>query len=241
MAVRDANGLYRGTIGNLLFRVVNGKQIVQSKALSITHSVGTKRSSKTFGLCSSQATQIRGKLKPWMDGYCDTKVSHRFLGACIRGVKSEINKHLEEPNVVHANMKDLEGFEFNSAAPLSKCFWGGISVLGEPHEGLEIKIASFIPKKDVRYPVQCQNVEFKLIVFHSSLGVNSADVLEQQQWVVEKNKEVEEEKSIRIAPITTQGITLVLVQLLYFKNKSKLGKVYLNDSDVHAMQVVYAR
>ena len=241
MAIRDVNGLYRGTIGNLLFRVVNGKQIVQARTASVNHSAETKKSSKMFGLCSSQTTEIRGKLKPWMDGYCDTKVSQRFLGACIRGLKSDVNKHLEEPNVVHANMKALEGFEFNSAAPLSKWFQGDIAVLGEPDEGLEVKIASFIPQRELSYPAQCQNVEFKVVVFHSSLGVHSTDVLEQQQWVVEKNKEVEEEKSIRIAPITTQGITLVLVQLLFFKNKSKQGKVYLSDRDVHAMQVVYAR
>lgn len=241
MAVQDAEGLYRGTIGNLLFRVVDGKQIVQTKGVSITHSEATKKSSKMFGLCSSQTAQIRGKLKPWMDGCCDTKVSYRFLGACMRILKSEVNQHLEEPDVVEANMSDLEGFEFNSNSPLFKYFNGAIAVFGTPSEGLEVKISSFVPKRALRYPTQCQNAVFKVIVFHSSLGVKSEDAIVEKQWVVEKNEVRHEEKSIEIAPNSTPGITLVLVQLLYFKNKSKVGKVYLNDKNLHPMQVVYAR
>ncbi len=53
MAVQDAKGLYRGAIGKLIFKVVDGKQIVQ-------------------------ATEIRGKLKSWMNGCYDGKISSSF-------------------------------------------------------------------------------------------------------------------------------------------------------------------
>lgn len=241
MAIQGTDGLYRGIIGNLLFRVVNGKQIVQARTANVNHSAGTKKSSKMFGLCSSQTTEIRGKLKPWMDGMCDRRVSSRFLGHCVRILKSDVNKDLESLNVVEADMTNLKGFEFNSNSPFSSYFGGTIGVFGEPNEGLLIKIPSFISKSVLKYPLHCQNVLLKLVVFHSSLGVESIDVVEQQEWLVEKNQELQEEKSISIAPIPTPGITLVLVQLLYFKNKSKFGRVYINNKNLHPMQVVYAR
>ncbi len=78
MAVQDAKGLYRGAIGNLIFKVVDGKQIVQARALSVKQSEKTKKGSTIFGLCSSQATGIRGKLKSWMNGCYDGKISSRF-------------------------------------------------------------------------------------------------------------------------------------------------------------------
>lgn len=241
MAVQDSKGLIRGAVGNLIFKVVDGKQIVQVRPNSVKQTERTKKSSAIFGLCSSQATEIRGKLKPWMDGCCDRNVTARFLGSCLRSFKSEVNRHLESPNVIQANMAELTGFEFNVSSPLSNYLDGNISVFGEPEIGLRVKIPNFIPKKSLRYPVRCQNVVFKIIVFHSTLGVESSDVALQKEWVIEKDQDIQGEQIFDVDPISTQGITMVLVQLLYFKNKSKVGKVFLNNKKLHPMQVVYAR
>lgn len=241
MAVQDSKGLIRGAVGNLIFKVVDGKQIIQARPLNVKQSKKSKKSSKIFGLCSSQATEIRGKLKPWILGCCDGNVTARFLGACLRAFKSEVNNHLESPNIILADMNGLKGFEFNVSSPLSNFFDGSVSVFGEPDIGLRVKIPSFIPKESLRYPVQCQNVVFKIIAFHSTLGVKSSDVILQKEWIIEKDQNVHEEMIFDIDPIPTQGITMVLVQLLFFKNKSKVGKVFLSSKKLHPMQVVYAR
>ena len=241
MAVQDSKGLIRGAVGNLTFKVVNGRQIIQARSLDMKQTERTKKSSKIFGKCSSQATEIRGKLKPWIFGCCDGNVTARFLGACLRAFKTEDNQHLESPNVIQANMTELAGFEFNISSPLSNYFDGSVLVFGEPEIGLRVKIPSFIPKRSLRYPVQCQNVVFKIIMFHSTLGVESSDVILQKEWVIEKDQDLQGEQIFDIDPISTQGITMILVQLLFFKNKSKVGKVFLNNKKLHPMQVVYAR
>lgn len=49
MAVQDAKGLYRGAIGKLIFKVGDGKQIVQARALSVKQSEKTKRAVQFSG------------------------------------------------------------------------------------------------------------------------------------------------------------------------------------------------
>lgn len=239
MAIKDVNGLYRGSIGNLIFKVVQGKQIVQGRATDIKQSARTKESSTLFGLCSSQAAQIRGKLRPYLDAKHDTNMIPRFLGSCFRIVKAQSS--FGKLDLVSADMSDLIGFEFNSSSPFSTYFYSKISISRNPIEGLEVSVPSFIAEKELCYPTQCQYAELRIILFHSSLKMNTRSVILHKEYHIAKSKVPQEAFTFNFEPIEDPGITLVISQLLFYKNKSKFGKVYLNDKNLHPMQVIYAK
>jgi hypothetical protein len=62
MARLDKNKFLSGVIGNLVFRNLDGKQIVQSKPDKIKQSKMTKLSGSEFRSCSQWAKMIRQHL-----------------------------------------------------------------------------------------------------------------------------------------------------------------------------------
>jgi len=62
MARLDKNKFISGVIGNLVFRNLDGKQIVQSKPESIKQSKLTKLSGSEFRNCSQWAKMLRQHL-----------------------------------------------------------------------------------------------------------------------------------------------------------------------------------
>ena len=240
MAIRDAQGLIRGKMGDIVFKVVNGKQVVYQVPDTVKQSRLTKKCATMFGLCSKQTALLMGKLRPWLKGKVDSKQAARLRGACLAILRNNEKKGLLSADLDTADMSDLKGFEFNIHAPFEKYFLPKIGVT-ETENTMTIKIPSYFPLKEISFPESTENVNAHLIVLHHNAAKNEVSFILDEQWQVRQRGAFEEERKYTVPSITEPGITLVIVQLLFFNIKSRFSKEYLNDKKHFPAQIVYAR
>lgn len=241
MAIRDAQGLIRGKMGDVVFKVVNGKQVVYPVPKKVKQSVLTKKSAKMFGVCSTQTSILMGKLRPWLMNKVDSGQVNRFRGACLRILKNNEKRGVEAADLDTADMSDLKGFEFNIHSPFTKYFQPEISVVENQDNDVNIKILGYVPAQELEFPKLCGHVDVHILVLHHNFSSNKTLHVLDEHWEVKKSADFEKERQFTFPSMIDSGITLVIVQLLFFKNKSKFGKEYLNDKNCFPAQIVYAR
>lgn len=241
MAIRDAQGLIRGKMGDVVFKVVNGKQVVYPIPEKVKQSMLSKKSAKMFGVCSSQTSILMGKLRPWLMNKVDSGQVNRFRGACLRILRNNEKRGVVSPDLDTADMSDLKGFEFNIDSPFLKYFRPEISVFENQDNDLTVKISGYVPAQELEFSKLCENVDVHISVVHHNFSSNETIHVFNENWEVDKYTAFERERQFTFALIPDQGITLVVIQLLFFKNKSKFGKEYLNDKKCFPAQIVYAK
>src|SRR6187399_2864610 len=80
MAQLNKNKSISGTVGNLVFRDVWKKQILQSKPGAIKQTKETKASGSEFRQCSSWAKWLRSWLNSFLANHTDSFMHSRFVG-----------------------------------------------------------------------------------------------------------------------------------------------------------------
>ena len=241
MATRDAQGLIRGKMGDIIFKVVNGKQVVYPVAERVNQSISSKKSAKMFGVCSTQTSILMRKLRSWLMNKVDSGQSNRFRGACLTILRNNKKRGVVSPDLDTVDMSDLKGFEFNIHSPFTKYFQPEISVVENQNNDVVIKIFGYVPAQELEFPKLCENVDVHISVVHHNFSSNETIYVFNEDWEVNKYTAFERERQFTFALIPGQGITLVVIQLLFFKNKSKFGKEYLNDKKCFPAQIVYAK
>lgn len=53
-------------------------------------------------------------------------------------------------------------------------------------------------------------------------------------------KDIQDEINYQIPPHFKPGLSIVILQLVYFQVKKGLSKIYLNDEHLNPMQIIYA-
>lgn len=241
MAIVDKDGRFRGKIGELVFRVLDGQYIAQRAADEVRQTVRTKQSATMFGICSKQTGLLMRYLGPWFKGKVDAKQAARLRGVCVKIWKENSKRTTEPIDLNTADMRELKGFEFNLNAPFADYFLPKVEVVGEPQDGISIKIPSYSPKMDIKFPERTFTVDIHLTVFHFDVEHAKQQVFYSEIWTVTSNQENMSELSIAVEPILKPGLILVFMQLMYFNESSKFGKVYLNDKNCFPAQILYAR
>lgn len=241
MAIKDNQGFFRGTIGEYVFKVVDGKQVVQSRPFDVKQSKRTKESSSLFGMCSKQAVSVRGSLKTYLLGNQDPKMAARFLGVCFRILKANKGRSKENFDLINTDLTELKGFNFNIKSPFSSYFTPTIQIEGSPKEGLKVTIPSLIPELDIQYPDRCFTVELRIILTHTSFDCRYIGVTTHRDFLLRKNKQQLDAQIFDFEPIEEPGVTMVTAQLIFYNETSKFGKILLNNKDFHPTEVVYAK
>lgn len=241
MAFQDSKGLIRGAIGDMVFRVVNGKQVIQQRPKNRKRTEQDRERENLFSKASKQAAEIRGRLKPWLGSYCDSKMVGRFHGSCLRILNDLKRKNVESPDLYTADLEALQGFEFNINSPTHKYFLDKVCIDGTPETGLRMYLNELNTWGSLSYPRNSENVDLHLIVLHIPKDAISNFTVFSTKWMLPRNKEIQESRSFEIGPIHTEGITLVLMQLLFFDLESKFGRVYKNDENLHPAKIIYAK
>lgn len=240
MAIQDSKGLLRGAVGDLVFRVVNGKQVVQQRVSNPKMSKKALKRAKLFGTCSKQTSIIRGRLKPWLGSNYDSKMIARFQGRCFTILNAKANSENNKGDLYSTDLSALKGFDFNSTSPVSKYLLKELRVEGELETGLRVLVPELETSVDLIFPRICEQLDLHIVALHIPKDQVASFSTYTKEWTLPRNQQIQQERVFLIPPIQTEGITLVIVQLLFSDNKSKFGKVYINDKKLHPMQVVFA-
>jgi hypothetical protein len=113
---------YRGVMGDLVFRVVNGKQIVQKRVTpgTIKHTSATKASSKIFGQAATFAAQLRDTVSAQVKNRPYTGMPAQLNGRMF-SVLSAMQSSWKNSLLPDAKIfEGLEGFELNQLHPVQR-------------------------------------------------------------------------------------------------------------------------
>lgn len=119
MAIIDSRGRLHGKVGPVVYRTVGKTSIVQIKAAKVRQTHATKESAVEFGLASNSARIIRMALFP-LTYTADGGMINRLNTAVLKCIKSAEDLQKGERDLHDADLKNLEGFQFNKHSPLDQ-------------------------------------------------------------------------------------------------------------------------
>lgn len=109
------DGFYRGVIGNLVFRVMNGKQVVSARPARDTYKQSTEgiKRSNTFGMASSLGAKIRADLTFNPNSFFDRELSGRLTAEVYKILLKCRNLDTMDYVFEPDSFSRLSGFDFN--------------------------------------------------------------------------------------------------------------------------------
>ncbi|MET3112956.1 hypothetical protein AAKU52_000675 [Pedobacter sp. CG_S7] len=166
MAISDNEGKFKGNIGGLTYRIVNGKTIVQSKpaARTVKQTESTKASQNDFSLGSNRAKILRLVLSPLIKGLQDKAMVNRLTTAVAAVVRSNITLPAGFRDLEDGQLGLLEGFEFNVHSPFADRCKANLRMEQNSLAGFKISIAPFEVKKAIVFPGLATGCTFRVLL-----------------------------------------------------------------------------
>lgn len=120
MAILEKDGVLHGTAGTVVFRRFRDRVVVQSQPVRTKkQTAASEASACEFGLVSTTAAAIRNSLKPVFRNRYDGGMINRFNSAVSRSIRGSKTAPRGQRDLHEGDLSCLEGFEFNTASPLS--------------------------------------------------------------------------------------------------------------------------
>ena len=227
-------------VGNVIFRNVNGKQVVQSRPSNVKHSQSQKESATEFGRCSTWAKQLRLGLSDLLVGMTDTKMYQRFTAEVHNAIKqSDLPKGASTP--LNVAMHSMEGFEFNTNSPFAEyCTLQFTTALTNSRE-VVVTIPAFEAKDGILFPDYCNHVKLITYVHATNFEVNTASLKFHSILDIHKEDSIAEQTLLTTTPIPLNYLVLIAVKLLYYKTDPITGATYLNNKNLSPAKLVWVQ
>lgn len=170
MAQSDSKRNFRGAVGNVVFRTLNGKQIVQSKPGPLRHTAATKLSGSEFRQCSSWAKQLRLGLTPFLTADTDSYMYRRFTGVLYKALQANTTMEKGQRSPLNANMGGLAGFEFNTHSPFATHLALPLTASLNGQRQVVVSLPDFTPRDVMLFPEGADSAELLLYAYATNLG-----------------------------------------------------------------------
>lgn len=230
----------RGMAGDITFRKVKDKQIIQGKTkkAQIDMTAATYNAAYIFGRASTLASYIRVAIDPII-GFYDGGMISRFTGECnqILQQAATANENVFDYSQNHFNR--LNGFEFNLESPVKNyLFAQPIVTLTE--QTVTIDLPEIKIPKELKAP---ENAQYCTVAFSVSLFDLSTN-----QYIGNQIKSFEIEWKPKAFSFPAQqlvfegspGCLCVIALALYYSEKTFAGKAVLNNKKLSPAAVLKA-
>ncbi|MFC6099703.1 hypothetical protein [Olivibacter domesticus] len=149
MAKINKKGQPSGKIGNVVYRELNNKSIMQRMPTKVKQTTNTQIAAQEFGI-SSNATKIIRQIASLLFEYIDPYISGR-LNAIMQKCISQIPEAAGHKNLNHIDPSPFIGFQFNPDAAFEKTFQAFPHCIIQQDGSVEITIQAITPKKDIPF------------------------------------------------------------------------------------------
>ena len=228
-----------GAVANLVFRNLGGRQIVQSHPGKLKQTKATKASSSEFQQCSTWTKELRTGLYPFLVGLTDSYMYRRLTGQFYNALLR--NTHLPKGGrtPLNADMKDLEGFEFNTHSPFKDYFTPQITTVLDPQRQLHITVPELDPKSQMVFPPQANDAELVVAVYATNFKDPTKAVEAFFTLPVQKEAALPHETEWTSPPIPENYFIVVTAKLLFYTSNKFTGKNYWNSKTLNPAGVVF--
>ncbi len=241
MARIDKNKFLSGAIGDLVFRNLDGKQVVQSKPDGVKQSRLTKLSGNEFRNCSKWAKMLRYNLNDFLAQQTDGYMYRRFTGQLYKALQSNTTLMKGERTPLNCHLDALVGFDFNIHSPFKDYFSPEWSVTLNSKRQVVLTLPEFKPKKAVVFPQRNYNADILVYVIATSLVYNSSIVEAYMLLPISSSDAVIGETNW-ISPILPENhLVLVAAKIMYYETDKFTNKRYSNNKALCPAAIVMAK
>lgn len=240
MATIGNKKIFSGMIGNVVFKNLNGKQIVVSRPAKVKQTTATQKSASEFGSCSHWAKLLRMGLTPFLVGLTDSALYQRFTTALYNGVKSNRNLPVGERTPLNSAVELLKGFEFNTHSPFTAyfkpTFFAGLNANNE----VVIALPAFNPATEIVFPENCTTAKLLVFVYATDFTDTTTPLVFHSILPIHQNIALPAQELLHTTPIPEGYFVLASVKLLYYTPNLLTESNYLNTKDFSPAMVVLA-
>ena len=241
MAHLNENNQLVGSLGNLIFRIVKGKVIVQTKPdyAKLKQTKATQKSATDFGRASTVTQKFNAGLQEIVQGYHSPDMYNRMRSKILQGMRTHTSLPLGMKNLWDGTPELLEGFEFNHESQYKD--FSDLWVVNwqlDVENRVHFQQKAFVPKTHLHWLPFTGRLEvaYWIGAFHKK------DYKPTQQHFIKLEvypnyTEVPIQNFISDA-FPTESLIIVAASLLYYKLDPVVGEILLNHKQCHPVRIL---
>ncbi|PHQ28775.1 hypothetical protein [Leeuwenhoekiella nanhaiensis] len=233
------NGLV-GSIGQLVFRRVNGETVVQGKPEKTGRppSGRSKETATDFGRASQTTSRLMGGLRPFIGNMYDSQFFNRFRKAVYQGMKMNNTLPQGSFDLWQGEPTVLEGLEADLKNQYSQYVQMRGLQLNLKAGTLEISVPEFKADNHLSWPVKASEAElgYWISVYESQ----TYQVLRHEFFripIPHKTQRIPATHYTATA-LPAEALLLVTAGVLYYTADFRMGKVCMNSKAFNPTQVL---
>ncbi|MBB4119916.1 hypothetical protein GGR32_002228 [Mesonia hippocampi] len=230
-----------GSLGNLVFKIVKGKMVIQTKPerKNIKQTKHTKSAASDFGSSSHITKKINSGMQEFVQNYHSSDMHNRLRTKILRAMRFQSALPLGRKNLWDGTPKLLEGFEFNTASKYNE--FSELNLINwqvdEQHR-IGFQQQRFIPKKHLHWLPFTGQVE--VCYWLSAFRKSDYKPYQQELFKLEVRPNYTEVplQTFQSNPFPVNSLVIISAGLLYYKEDPVLGKLLLNGKTCHPVRIV---
>ena len=240
MAELDPKTGLKGNIGDLVFRNVNGKTIVQSRPDTggKARKGRAKQTATDFGRASQTTSRLIGGLRPFIGNMYDSQFFNRFRKAVYQGMKMNDTLPQGSFDLWQGEPTVLEGLEADLKNQYSQYVQMRGLQLNLKAGTLEISVPEFKADNHLHWPVKASEAE---LGYWISVYDSKTYQVQRHEFfripIPHKTQRIPATQYTATA-LPAEALLLVTAGVLYYTADFRMGKVCINSKAFNPTQVL---
>ena len=240
MAYLDSKLGVVGSIGQLVFRNVHGKTIVQAKPEKTrTYPPGRSKESATdFGRASQTTSALVWGIRPFIGTHYDPQFFNRFRKTVYQGMKTNSQLPQGNLNFIQGNPEVLEGLALNLQTPYPEFVQISGLEFRQDAEKLHIALPEFKAANQLYWPKEARSAD--LCYWISVYASDDYRCLHQELFKISipYRTALVPETSYITAQLPQNSLILVTAGILFYTSHTVQGPQLLNSKTFNPVQVL---
>ncbi|MDM1503972.1 hypothetical protein HX071_17480 [Myroides marinus] len=234
----DSQGHFRGGLGPLSARLVNGQYVVQTKGKKPKQTEETKKAASDFGYASKNCKIIRLAICEIIYKNHDKDFFRRFTTSARKLLKQNTEYSAGKRTFFNTNMQGLVGFDFNMNSPYREYCTLPIQIQTISNNKVKLNIESFTPHDYFNLAKSTAEiqVDFTLISTHlkefTSLDTKPFSLKFSENTIV-PTQEWEAEIALK------DSFTVIIAEIWHTHTTLADKKVVINNNEFHPSSIIY--
>ncbi len=239
MARISSKNIATGRVAHLVYRNLNGQQIVQVHPGKLKQTQATKASGSEFRQCSSWAKQLRVGLHSFLVDLTDSYMYRRLTGQLYHAILANTDKPRGERTPLTSDMKSLEDFEFNTHSPFSRYFKSEIAVAMDAERKITVTIPALDSGTDLHFPQEADKAELIVLVYATDFGDSQNPFENFFTLNLQQNTALSEATAWTSAPVPEGFFVMATAKLLFYSTNPFSGRNYCNSKTLNPAMVLF--
>ncbi len=239
MARVHAKNSISGLVGKVVYKTLNGAQIIQSRPKKFKQTAATKVSSAAFLQCSQWTKTLRLGLTPFLVGLTDSFMYRRLTGQCYQALLNATTLPVDQRTFLDTDMSALAGFEWNTHSPFAHFCTVPITTTRNALRQVTVTVPEIHPTTDLQFPDHTSHAELLVYVYALNFEPNAptADAC----WVlpIAKNGPTLPPAVWTTPPLPENYAVVVSAKLLYYEANRLTARHYVNSKQLNPARILW--